>query len=314
MNHPKILVTCPPMLGLKEQFIPVLEGAGFEAICPNVTQTLSEEKLIELVPECDGWIIGDDPATRRVFEAGAQGKLRAAVKWGIGVDNVDFEACKDLGIPITNTPGMFGAEVADVALGYLLSLARYLHVIDRGVRDGAWPKNRGMSLSGKTVGVIGYGDIGQNTVSRCQAFGLNTIVYDPGINEVDDKSRLYPWPSNATNCDFLIFTCSLNDKNVHMLNSDVLTECKKGVRIINVARGPLINEDHLIQALKNGKVHSVALDVFETEPLPISNYFREHNLCILGTHNSSNTTEAVSKTNIKAINLLLDFLFKDKNV
>jgi D-3-phosphoglycerate dehydrogenase len=72
--------------------------------------------------------------------------LKAAVKWGIGVDNVDFEACKDLGIPITNTPGMFGAEVADVALGYLLSLARYLHVIDRGVREGAWPKNRGMSL------------------------------------------------------------------------------------------------------------------------------------------------------------------------
>ncbi|MCH1516791.1 MAG: phosphoglycerate dehydrogenase, partial [Alphaproteobacteria bacterium] len=88
MDKPKILVTCPPMLGLKEQFVPILEKAGFEAICPEVTQTLSEEELIELVPKCAGWIIGDDPATRRVFKAGVDGELRAAVKWGIGIDNV----------------------------------------------------------------------------------------------------------------------------------------------------------------------------------------------------------------------------------
>ena len=308
MDRPKILVTCPPMLGLKEHFIPILRDAGFDGICPDVTQTLSEEALIKLLPECVGWIIGDDPATRRVFEAGVEGQLKAAVKWGIGVDNVDFEACKDLGIPITNTPGMFGAEVADVALGYLLSLARHLHVIDRGVRAGAWPKNRGMSLSGKTVGVIGYGDIGQNTVNRCQAFGLNTIVYDPGVEEVGEKSHLCSWPNEISNCDFLIFTCSLNSKNKHMLNSDILDQCKNGVRIINVARGPLINEEHLIKALKSGKVHSAALDVFENEPLPISSFLREHPLCLLGTHNSSNTVEAVSKTNERAIQLLIKSL------
>lgn len=308
MDQPKILVTCPPMLGLKEQFIPILEQAGFEAICPNVTQTLSEEELIEIVPKCVGWIIGDDPATRRVFEAGAEGQLRAAVKWGIGVDNVDFEACKDLGIPITNTPGMFGAEVADVALGYLLSLARYLHVIDRGVRDGAWPKDRGVSLKDKTVGVIGYGDIGQNTVRRCQAFGLNTIIYDPGVEQVDKKSKLYSWPNKISDCDFLIFTCSLNKNNKHMLDNRVLDDCKIGVRVINVARGPLINEEHLIQALKDGKVHSVALDVFEQEPLPQKSYLRDHPLCILGTHNSSNTFEGVVRVNEKAISILLSLL------
>ena len=308
MDKPKILVTCPPMLGLKEQFIPMLDRAGYEAVCPEVTQTLSEEELIEFVPECVGWIIGDDPATRRVFEAGVSGELKAAVKWGIGIDNVDFEACKDLGIPIINTPGMFGAEVADVALGYLLSLARYLHVIDRGVREGAWPKNRGMSLEGKTVGVIGYGDIGQNTVRRCQAFGLSTIVYDPGVEQVDEDSKLYSWPSKISDCDFLIFTCSLNEHNKHMLNTDVLKNSKNGVRIINVARGPLINEEHLVRALKDGKVHSVALDVFEQEPLPQKSYLRDHPLCIFGSHNSSNTLEAVMRTNEQAISSLLGFL------
>ena len=130
------------MLGLKKQFIPILEKAGFDAICPDVKQTLSEFELIDLVPQCVGWIIGDDPATRRVFEAGTTGELKAAVKWGIGVDNIDLEACKDLRIPITNTPGMFGNEVADVAMGYLLSLARYLNAIDREIRLGGWPKYR----------------------------------------------------------------------------------------------------------------------------------------------------------------------------
>jgi len=308
IGQPKILVTCPPMLGLKEQFIPILEKAGFEAVCPEVTQTLSEKELIEIVPQCVGWIIGDDPATGRVFKAGVEGELRAAVKWGIGVDNVDFQACEDLDIPITNTPGMFGAEVADVALGYLLSLARYLHVIDRGVREGAWPKNRGTSLTGKTVGVIGYGDIGQNTVRRCQAFGLNTIVYDPGVEQADEKSQLCSWPSKISDCDFLIFTCSLNEHNKHMLNSDVLNICKDGVRVVNVARGPLVNEEHLIRALKDGKVHSVALDVFEEEPLPQNSYLREHPFCILGTHNGSNALEAVARTNLTALNKLFEFL------
>ena len=103
----KILITCPPMLGLKEELIPIIQEAGFEPICPNVTQTMSEEDLLELVPMCEGWIIGDDMASRRIFEKGVSGRLEGAVKWGIGVDNVDLEACKELGLPISNTPGMF---------------------------------------------------------------------------------------------------------------------------------------------------------------------------------------------------------------
>ena len=311
MEPRNILVTCPPMLGLREQFDPILDQAGFKAVCPEVTQTLTEEELINIVPQCEGWIIGDDPATRRVFEAGVAGKLKAAVKWGIGVDNVDLLACKDLAIPITNTPGMFGNEVADVAMGYLLSLARYLHVIDRGVRDGAWPKNRGMSLHGKTVGIVGYGDVGRNTANRCQAFGLNTIVYDPAVTEetVADV-RLSTWPLEIGECDFLIFTCSLNDYNFHMLNEEVLSHCKDGVRIINVARGQLIDERALVASLKSGKVHSAALDVFEVEPLPSDSGLRDQEFCIFGTHNSSNTLEAVMKTNQLAIEKLVGFLSK----
>lgn len=296
------------MLGNKEQFIPTLKSMGYKSVCPEFEQTLTEEELIKLVPECEGWIIGDDPATRKVFQAGVSGKLKAAVKWGIGVDNVDFDACKEFGIPVTNTPGMFGNEVADVALGYLLSLSRRLHLIDRDVRSGDWPKHQGISLKGKTVGVIGYGDIGKQTVLRCEAFGLKVIIFDPEIRKVNKKHHLAKWPSNIDKCDFLILTCSLNSKNFHMINEETLSKCKKGVRIINVARGQLICEDDLNAALSSGKVHSVALDVFEKEPIPENSFLFQYPDCILGSHNSSNTKEAVEKTNIKAINLLLKFL------
>jgi D-3-phosphoglycerate dehydrogenase len=296
------------MLGMKDQFIPYMESMGIDAYCANVVQTLSEQELIELVPQFDGWIIGDDPATRKVFEAGKAGKLKAAVKWGIGVDNVDFEACKDLAIPIINTPNMFGAEVADVALGYVIALARQTFFIDREIRAGAWPKNRGMSLLGKTVGVIGFGDIGKSFAKRAVALGMKPIIYDPGFKEVDaNLGVLGAWPNQTNECDFLVFTCALNKHNYHMLNADVLSKCKDKIRIVNVARGPLIDEQALCEGLKTGKVHSVALDVFEIEPLPMDSYLREHSLCVLGSHNSSNTEDAVIKTNIRAIDEIAVF-------
>lgn len=309
----KILVTCPPMLGMREQFLPIVAEYGVEAVCADVVQTLSEQELIAILPEYDGWIIGDDPATRAVFEAGKAGNLKAAVKWGIGVDNVDFAACKDLDIPIINTPDMFGGEVADVGVGYLIALARETFFIDREIRKGNWPKNRGISIAGKTVGLVGYGDIGRSAGLRLRALGMNVIAYDPGKAEISDEGvRLTTWPENIEHCDFIFFTCALNDKNKHMLNADILAKCKQGVRVVNVARGPLIDEQALCDALRSGKVHSAALDVFEVEPLPMDSYLREHPLCIFGSHNGSNTSDAVIKTNIVAIEKLMGFLGVNK--
>ena len=305
----RVLVTCPPMLGMKQQFMPVMDSLGFEVHCPDFHQTMSVDELIELVPKFDGWIIGDDPATRAVFEAGRLGKLRSAVKWGVGTDNVDFDACHDLGIKITNTPGMFGPEVADMAVGYLIALARETFSIDRGIRSGRWPKPRGVSLQGKTVGLIGFGDIGRNTASRLAAFGVKLKIYDPDLTHSNcDFGELEVWPNSVEHCDFLVFTCALTSSNVHMLNDEVISRCKNGVRIINVARGRLIDEIALVKGLETGKVYSAALDVFETEPLPSESYLLRYDRCILGSHNSSNTEDAVAKTNLLAIEKLAGFL------
>lgn len=305
-----VLVTCPPMLGQIDRFMEPAAASGLRLHPARVTQTLSEDELKALLPGYDGWIIGDDPATRAVFEAGQAGRLKAAVKWGIGVDNVDFQACRDLGIPIINTPQMFGTEVADVATAFVIGLARELFLIDRGVRAGGWPKPAGISLTGRIAGVIGLGDIGRNVASRMQALGMEVIGYDPGVQGDAGIAGLAraAWPARVADCDFLVFTCALNAHNRHMLNADVLAQCKPGIRIVNVARGPLIDEAALVAALQSGHVHSAALDVFEVEPLPMDSPLRGMERCIFGSHNGSNSVDAVIRASHTAIERLAGFL------
>lgn len=299
------------MIGLIKEFIPLAAEKGMELIPAKVMQVLSEEELMEKLPEYDGWIIGDDPATKQVFESGNSGKLKAAVKWGIGVDNVDFAACEELGIPVTNTPMMFGAEVADIALAYVIGLARHIFYIDREnhITKNAWPKPVGISLAGKKVGVIGLGDIGKHLVKRLLACDMQVTAYDPGVpvDAIKGINRAL-WPLQSNEMDFLVFTCSLNASNRHMLNETVLQECKTGVYVVNVSRGPLIDEPALISALNTGRVAAAALDVFEQEPLSNTSPLRKMPLNILGAHNGSNTKDAVRRASLLAIDLMDEFL------
>lgn len=306
----RVLVTCPPMLGMIDDFRPIFDRHGVEVTAPRVVQTLSVAELKEIVPQHDGWIIGDDPATRDVFTAGRAGRLRAAVKWGIGVDNVDFAACAELGIPIVNTPNMFGGEVADIAVGYVIALARETFAIDRGVRQGEWPKPRGISLAGKTVALVGFGDIGKSAAKRLLAADMTVIAYDPVAADTRELAKVEraDWPKRLEEADFIVVTCALTPSSRHMLNEETLSKSKDGVRVVNVGRGPIIDQTALEAALRAAKVHSAALDVFEIEPLPMDSYLRTHPRCVFGSHNASNTADAVTRTSEIAIARLMAFL------
>lgn len=297
------------MLGMIEEFRPLFERRGVDVTPAEVLQILSEDELCALLPKFDGWIIGDDPATRRVFAAGKAGQLKAAVKWGIGVDNVDFAACQDLGIPITNCPNMFGAEVADVGMSYIGALARETFIIDRGVREGRWPKPRGISLAGRTLGLIGLGDIGRNLARRALAADMKIVAYDPFYTgPLSDGIARATWPHRIAEADFLAFTCALTANNRHMLDAATLAQAKPGVRVVNVARGPLIDEAALFAALQSGQVHSAALDVFEVEPLPAGSPLRGLAQTIFGAHNGSNSADAVRRCSHFAVDKLLGYL------
>ena len=165
-------------------------------------------------------------------------------------------------------------------------------------------------MEGKVIGIVGFGDIGFNTAKRLTGFDVKVKAYDPvvtGNKELDYVQRA-DWPAGLDELDFLVFTCNLNDENYHMLNTGTLNLLKRGARIVNVARGPLIDEQALTAALSSGQVSAAALDVFETEPLPDDSPLRRMPECIFGSHNSSNTAEGVRRASHEAIQKIAGFL------
>jgi len=288
-----------------------LDDFKFAPTCPTITQIMSEPELIEILPGFDGWIIGDDPATEAVFRAGVDGRLKAAVKWGVGIDNVDIDGAERHGLKVANTPGMFGEEVADVAMGYLIALARQTFAVDTGVRSGEWPKPLGVSLRDKVVGIVGLGNIGTAFAKRTAVAGMRVIGYDPR-GELSEDLIPYvtqlDWPVGIENADFIVLCCALNRSTRQLLNDQILHACKRGVRIVNVSRGSLVDETALAAHLETGHVHSAALEVFETEPLPLDSPLRQFAQCLFGSHNASNTREAVDRTSRLALRLLRDQL------
>lgn len=300
------------MIGMKDSFADHFTQLDMDPVFEDVVQTLTEDQLIARLPSYDGWIIGDDPASRRVLAAGRAGNLRAAVKWGVGIDNVDFDACRDLGIAISHTPGMFGREVADIALGYIIGLARHTYRIDREIREKQWPKYRGSSLFGKRVGLVGFGDIGSRLFERLEVVGCSVTIYDPyakteGVNL--ENHKVEKWPNAVESCDFLVLTCALTNENRGMLSEEVFATCTRGIRIVNVSRGGLIDQAALVRALKSGQVAAAALDVFDQEP-PTNDELLAMPDCIFGSHNASNTEEAVLRTSYRAIDQLAEGLSK----
>lgn len=300
------------MLGIFERFREDFDRRSIDPTPAVVTQTLSEEELIATLPDFDGWIIGDDPASGRVLKAGAGGRLRAIVKWGVGVDNVDFASARDLGLQAAHTPGVFGREVADLAVNYVGGLARQTFRIDREIRhDNAWPKYPGCSLAGKVAAVVGFGDIGRNIARRLLAAEMEVLAYDPFYQAVDGVAiEVRKWPEGIQDADFIVFSAPLNDSTRHMLNRSLLPALKSGVRVVNVGRGPVIEEAALVEGLVTGRIHSVALDVFEDEPLSSDSPLRTYPNNIFGSHNGSNTVEAVERVSRIAIDLIAEMLRK----
>jgi len=206
---------------------------------------------------------------------------------------------------------MFGNEVADIALGYVIALARHTFEIDRGVRSGAWPKPAGISLAGKTVALVGFGDIGRNTAKRLAACDMRVVVCDPAVGAEQVVSSGYTpgaWPDALIEADFVVFTCALTPSNRHMLSDAALGLCKPGLRVVNVARGPLIDEAALVEAQRSGRVLACALDVFDQEPLRRDHALRDDDRNVFGSHNASNTVDAVRRTSFIAISRLQERL------
>jgi D-3-phosphoglycerate dehydrogenase / 2-oxoglutarate reductase len=305
----KVLVSCLHLQRHIDKYRDLLAQRGIAVETPAVAQQLSEDQLVEIIGRFDGVIAGDDEFTAKVLQKAE--RLKILIKWGIGVDAIDLKEAERLGIPVKNTPAMFGDEVADVTMGYVIMLARGLHQLDRGVRRGEWPKIQGMSLRGKTLGVIGLGDIGRAVCRRAAAFGMRVIGYDP-VDVCEDAQAGGVGPVDLNTLveasDVISLSCALTADNRHLLGGPEFARMKDGVLIVNAARGSLIDEKALAAALASGRVGGAALDVFENEPLPGDSPLRDFDSCVFGTHNGSNTLEAVERVNDKTVEMLIDAL------
>lgn len=290
-----------------DRFRDRFEEAGIEVETPEIVQGLSEEQLLPIIQDFDGMIAGDDEVTAAVLEAGQ--RLKVVAKWGVGVDAIDREAARRLGIEVSNTPDVFADEVADVTVCYLILLARRLHEIDRRVRQGEWPKVQGDSLRGKTLGIIGVGSIGGAVADRAAVMGLSllgTDVREPDAALVErTRLRMVPLETLLTEADIVSLSAPLTPATRHVIDEDALARMKPGAWLINTARGPLVDESALVAALEAGHIGGAALDVFEQEPLPAASPLRGLPGVILGAHNASFTYQAVQRVNELVVDNLL---------
>ena len=274
------------------------------ALDVSVQTGLDEAALIRIVPEFSGIVVrSQTQITAKVIEAGS--RLRVVGRAGVGVDNVDVEAATRRGVIVMNAPGGNTVSTAEHAFSLLLCVARKIPQADAMIRTGKWARKNleGVELNNKTLGVIGMGRIGSELSRRAIAFGMRVVAYDPFLSATRARALQVELVEELDDvlaaADFITLHTPLTTETRHLLNADRLAKTKRGVRIINCARGGLIDETALIDALSSGQVASAALDVFEQEPLPNESPLRQAPNLILTPHLGASTAEAQESVGIE---------------
>lgn len=308
MSTPLILVTCRQMQVELPRHRERLERLGYEVIAPDLgdRQQFTAAELLNYSPRLVGIIAGDDELNREFFAGSPQ--LKTVVRWGIGMDSVDRDAAGEFGVNVRNTPGVFANEVADAAFGYILNLARGFIGVDAAVRRGEWPKYEGVTLAGNRLGIVGIGAIGCEIARRARGFNMEVAAFDPFVESTAHEVAMVDLDTLLSTSRFIVLACPLTFETFHLIDAGRLALVRADSYLINVARGPVVLESDLIDALKAERLRGAALDVFETEPLPMDSELRSLPGVVLGAHNASNTREGVARASGYAVDFLLEEL------
>jgi len=313
---PTVLFTAPYMIPYVDRFKPVFDKYGIELIVPNVRERMEEEDLLKYAGQFDGTICGDDRYSLRVIQA-CSPRLKVISKWGTGIDSIDAEACSHYSISVGRTLNAFTTPVADSVLAYMLAFARRQPWMDREMKSGNWEKIPGRALNECTLGIIGVGNIGRAVTRRARAFGMK--VHGNDILEIDhvfvseSGIAMTSLERLLRNSDFVSLNCDLNPTSHHIMNADTLAMMKPEAVLINTARGPLIDEKSLIEALQANRLAGAALDVFEVEPLPLDSPLRKMDNVMLAPHNTNSSPAAWERVHWNTIRNLLDGLGIDSS-
>jgi D-3-phosphoglycerate dehydrogenase len=290
MANYKILISD----GLDGRGQSILRSAG----TVDYRDKLSADELIQVIPEYEALVIrGQTRVTPAVFDAAS--RLKVVGRAGVGVDNIDLESAKKHSVTVVNAPTSTSVAVAELAFGLLLAVARDLPRADTSMKQGQWDKKEfeGVELNGKTLGIIGFGRIGMEVGRRAAAFGMSVIIYDPNVLEHElehgnaepvSLQDLFAWS------DFISLHLPLNVHTRDLLGPMAFSQMKDGVRIVSTARGGIVDEAALLDALERGKVAAAGLDVFEREPPGLTELVG-HPRVIATPHIGAQTAEAQSR-------------------
>jgi D-3-phosphoglycerate dehydrogenase len=269
---------------------------------------MEEADLLNYAGQFDGTICGDDCYSARVIE-GCVPRLKVISKWGTGIDSIDAESCFRYEIKIGRTLNAFTLPVADSVLGYILAFARRQPWMDDEMKSGKWEKIPGKALSESTLGIIGVGNIGKAVVRRAKAFGMkvlgNDIIDVDPVFLIETGLEMTTLPSLLADSDFVSINCDLNPTSYHLINSDTLALMKPDAVLINSARGHIVDEKALIEALQLKRLAGAALDVFEIEPLPHNSPLLKMDNVMLAPHNSNSSPAAWERVHWNTIKNLL---------
>jgi D-3-phosphoglycerate dehydrogenase len=307
----KVLFTAPYMIPVIDRFKPIFDKHDIELIVPIVRERMEEADLLKYAGDFDGAICGDDRYSARVIDA-CTPRLKVISKWGTGVDSIDAEACSRCGVKLCRTPNAFTLPVADTVLGYILAFARRQPWMDKEMKQGKWDKLNARSLSECTLGVIGVGTIGKAVTRRARAFGMK--IYGTDILEIDHVFiaetgiEMTDLQTLLGHSDFVSVNCDLNPTSYHLINRETLAWMKSNAVLINTARGPIVHEEALVEALQAKGLAGAALDVFEHEPLPAESPLMEMDNVMLAPHNSNSSPAAWERVHWNTIRNLFDGL------
>lgn len=293
---------------LAQEGVDLLES--IEGVEPVVKTGMSEDELIDVIGEFDGIIVRSaTKVTARVLEAGK--KLKGIARAGVGVDNIDIPEATKRGIFVMNTPGGNTLSAAEHTMALMLGLSRNIVPACNSLKAGAWDRKKymGNQLNSKTLGLIGMGRIGMAVAKMSLGFGMKVLGYDPfavpkeagelGIEVTEDLEQIY------READYISLHVPRNEQTLNMISADQLQMMKPTTRIVNCARGGIINEDALYDALKEGVIAGAALDVFPTEP-PENTRFKEIATCLVTPHLGASTEEAQIEVAVEAAQILAD--------
>ncbi|RKN81932.1 phosphoglycerate dehydrogenase [Paenibacillus ginsengarvi] len=303
----KVLVTATNYSALCAEAKRLLEEGGCEMIENKVGRPHTFEELVPLVADIDGVIAGVDTWDEPVFKLAP--KLKAIARFGVGVDNIDLAKAKEYGVKVTNVPGGNANAVAELTVGLLLSLIRNIPSLHQSARLGYWDRQVGEELAGKTVGLLGFGNIAQMVAKKLRGFDVSVIAYDkyPNTAKAEELGvELVTSDDVLSRGDIVSMHLPSLKETRHMMNDAAFAMMKRGAYFLNTARGALVDEQALYRALESGTIAGAAIDVYESEPVSADNPLFKLDNIITTPHTAAETAETYRRVGLVTAQALLD--------